>query len=300
MGRKRVASSGAVAVSAPSRPPIVPPDPAMPTTRTFRLFVAIRELWRDRRRWVLAGVVLSAAVTFFATAGTQQWTATTDAFVDSATSVAGDGLNPVDPLQLHSGVYTNILVSQAGVDAIERASGVPAHQIIVANLGGLNSTRQSYSLASNTTAPYILKLAASDLAPEVVITANAPTAPHAASLARGAVRGLSLYLSSLGDNGTLSSQAAIRQLGAPRLTSTGGRSGPLVLLLTFVVVLSVWCALIRLLERVREFQRATAGSSPISSGGSGADRPLDLRRALVDQEPSLRAYPQAETGGKPR
>ena len=301
MGRKRVPGSGAVTGSASSRPPLWPPDPSMSTSRTFRLFVAIRELWHDRRRWVLVGVVLSAAVTFFATTGARQWTANTDAFVDSATSVAGDGLNPVDSLQLHAGVYTNILVSQAGVEAVERASGVPANQIVVANLGGLNSTAQSYSLGSESAARYTLKLAGSVLAPEVAITANAPTAKRALALANGAVRGLTLYLRSIGNTRTFDEQAVIRQLGSPRLTSTHGRSGPLLLLLTFIVVLCVWCALIRLLERFRQSRRNPAWSSPSFSRGSGEDLPLDPRPALGDQEPSLAAaYPQPETARRHR
>lgn len=255
------------------------PDLAMSQNRTVNLFVAIRELWRDRRRWVLAGLVVSAAVAIYATTGAPQWTATTQALVDTNPSLVGAALGQVIPLQDHAGLFANVLLSQEGIDEVARASGIQPDRIAVAS--GDQSVPRSYSRAPASAAPYSLKLEPWDLSPEILITAKAATRERAIAIANGAVRGLTLYLYSAQRAGGSGLVDAIRQLGPPFPSSAGGGRSPVKLALVFVIALVGWCALLRTVDRSLLSWRTQAGR-PWSQPAPPQPRPSALSSPVAD------------------
>ena len=254
-------------------------------TRTFRLFVAVRELWRDRRPWVVLGIVLSVAFVVYRAIGPQQlWVARTQAFVDSNTSVVGDGFNPVYLLQPLAGLYPNILLSQAGLDAVARTSGISPNQVLAVN-GGSESIAQHFSLTSRPPAPYALELETFDLAPVILIAGQASTPERAVALANGGVHGISLYLRSLGDTQQASNEAVIRQLGTPVVSPPADGPTLLMLALTFILVVSVWCGLIRLVDRAREQWRKALVSKHDQAGTFRDRASVSAPSGEPDREP---------------
>jgi hypothetical protein len=231
--------------------------------------------------------------------------ATTSVFVDTPSSVLGN-LNPsFDPLQARATVYANFMASPEVLALIGQKVGIPGSQLYAA--GPVDSqvpriVEEPTAVQRNVeitgeTAPYRLNFNNDPNLPTIGIFAQAPTTDQAIHLANAAATSLSQYVRNLQatDNVPPQSRVVIRQLGlASGGVADGGISKTLAVLV-FLGVFLLWCVLILMTARFRDYWRASkaldgeAEDAPISSpqlviaeldrahGIDELDRPLSTR-----------------------
>jgi hypothetical protein len=204
--------------------------------------------------------------------------ASTSVFVDTPSSVLGNLTPSFDPLQARATVYANFMASPEVLNMIGEKIGIPGDQLYAA--GPVDSlvpriVEEPTAVQRNVeitgeTAPYRLNFNNDPNLPTIGIFAQAPTTPQAILLANAAASSLAQYVKHLQDvdNVPAPSRVVIRQLGlASGGVADGGISKTLALLV-FVGVLLVWCVLLLVTVRFREYWRTSAALTGVSAGAA--------------------------------
>jgi hypothetical protein len=239
--------------------------------------LVLRELARHRRALVVGVLVAAVAATFsvYHLDGSkleprqlQYSSASTTVFVDTPSSVLGN-LNPsFDPLLSRATVYANFMASQTVLNAIGQQVGIPGDQLYAA--GPVDSlvprvVEEPTAVQRNVeitgeTAPYRLNFNNDPNLPTIGIYAQAPTTAQAIGLANAAASSLSRYVRGLQETDRVPAQSrvVIRQLGTASGGVADGGISKALATIVFVGALLLWCLLILVAARFREYWRTSA------------------------------------------
>ena len=219
-------------------------------------------LWR-RKIWVALGVVVALAAGVASVQLLKQHVyaaAATQMIVDSPRSPLGNAGTSLEPFTARASVFADLMTSPPALQAISRASGIPADQIaatgpanVAQTSAGSGPATPARSVRSQAGAKFKLFLDQDPTLPTVDVYAQAPTTAQAIALADGAVAGFSNYLGALEDQKSISAnqRVEIRKLG----NAVGGMVDPgannKFAAIIALGILLLWCAVILVVERVR-------------------------------------------------
>jgi hypothetical protein len=214
----------------------------------------------------------------------QYSSATTQALVDSESSLIGSLSAQFEPLQVRAGVYANLMASPSFLNRIGKHAGIPGDQIYAA--GPVDPTVQRVVQEptavqrnieiSGETAPYRLNFNHDPNLPTIGIYAQAPTTKQAVQLANAAAVGLEEYVAGLGAHTSPAERVVVRQLGQANGSVVDGGISKSLAGLAFIATFVLWCALVLFWSRFRATWRASAkgADSPghASNGDAGIGR----------------------------
>ncbi len=215
---------------------------------------------------IVALAVLAAAGAKLASHSTSKGAATVQILVDSPNSALANLVQNTTPLTARAAVFAQVMASQAVLEQIGKASGVPVNQITAE--GPYSGSGQKLDVVTPSEArgnqllaqgaPYKLTFLAQENEPVVTTSVQAPTAADAARVAAGVSPGLSAYVASLQQtmNTPGAQRVTIRQLGPPQsgtvnsgsATTMAAAAGLGVLLLGLLILVGVEGARRRALE----------------------------------------------------
>ncbi|MGA2455211.1 MAG: hypothetical protein ABSG93_17000 [Solirubrobacteraceae bacterium] len=198
----------------------------------------------------------------------QYSSATTQALVDSPTSVLGDLSQSFEPLSARATVYANFMASPAVLALIGQQVGLSGEQLYATGPVSASQPRvvqEPTALKRNTeitgeTDPYRLSFESQPNLPTINVYAQAPTTALAVGLANGAVVGLKQYITALeaADKTPARARVTIRQLGPANGAVVDGGISKELAILVFVGVFLLWCILLLAASRFREVWRGSA------------------------------------------
>jgi hypothetical protein len=236
----------------------------------MQFVLTMKELWR-RRYWIIPGVVLAAAVAAFAVVQLPSfksrqhtvWAANSAVLVDAHSSAVGDLNQGLGGLIPRATVYANVMTTQALVNIIGHASGIPSSEISVAGPIGTNGKRPAAG-ASAQGANYSLQLDTDITQPTIRITADAPTSKGAIALANGAATGLDTYVTQLEDAQQVTSKhrVDIRQLGSATDSPSTTGIAPALGVPIFLALAIAWCMFVLFVTRFAAAWRDAPAGSP--------------------------------------
>jgi hypothetical protein len=239
--------------------------------------LALRELSRRRRLLALGVLVatLAAILSVYRLDGLklksrslQYSSASTQALVDSSSSVLGNLSESFEQLSARAGVYANFMASPAALNLVGQQVGLSGGQIYAAGPVNANEPRviqEPTALKRNVeitgeTDPYRLSFESQPNLPTINIYSQAPTTPQAVALANAAVVGLERYVAGLENGGKIPalSRITIRQLGAANGAVVDGGISKQLAVMVFLGVFLLWCALMLVATRFRAIWRESA------------------------------------------
>jgi hypothetical protein len=270
----------------------------------------LKALWNDRR-WVVVGAVVALAaalVSMFRISplslsltprSSDVAAATTEVLVDSQQTFLGDLRREVEPLTLRAGAYAHFVESEAVVDALARASKVPAREIAIhgpvanASEAADPTSEQRANDLRRDSEPYRVQVNFSGELPVLSIYTQAPTVDTARRLANGMATALRSVVSSI-QNGSDSSltranSVRIRQLGTAQAGVVSESASYVLGVLVFIGVLGAACILILVSRNVGEAWRASDEAAASAGLDPVLDRPPPTEQAsvtLADQRAS--------------
>ncbi len=239
--------------------------------------LVLREL--SKRRLLLGlGVLVAAIAAIFSVYrldGTtlearslQYSSASTQVLVDSRSSVLGNLSQSFEPLTARALVYANFLASPAVLNLIGQQVGLSGAQIYAA--GPVDAAlprveQEPTALKRNVeitgeTNPYRLNFNSDPRLPIVDIYSQAPTTSQAIALATAAAVGLQRYVTSLqiANHTPRRSLVTIRPLGQATGAVVDGGISKALAGIVFVGVFLLWCVLVLVAVRFREYWRVSA------------------------------------------
>lgn len=237
----------------------------------------LRELFRRRRTLAIGGAVaLVAAILsvyrldgFTLKARTLRYSsAATTVFVDTPSSVLGNLTQDFAPLQARATAYANFMASPTVLNLIGQQVGVYGNQIYAAGpvdpsvpriVEEPTAVQRNVEITGEST-PYRLNFNNDPNLPTIGIFAQAPTTKLAIGLANASASSLAQYVSNIQNtNGTPSnSRVVIRQLGQASGGVVDGGISKALASMVFVAVFLLWCFLMLVSVRFREYWRASA------------------------------------------
>ena len=258
---------------------------------------AIRQLWK-KRLLVVLGVLVAAGAAWFSVHGKslQYSAASTQALVDSESSVLGNVSQSSEALSARAQLYANFMASPAILEDIGQRVGLAGGQLYAAGPVDAQEPRveqEPTDLKRNVqitgeSKPYKLNYEAQGNLPTITIYSQAPTTQMAVALANAAVVGLQDYVSKLESNVAPQKRIVIRQLGPASGAVVDSGISKTLAGLVFVAVFLLWCVLLLYVSRFREAWRRSAveGETPedravseevaedrgVEAWGNGSDR----------------------------
>jgi hypothetical protein len=237
----------------------------------------LRELFRRRRTLAIGGAVaLVAAILsvyrldgFTLKARTLRYSsAATTVFVDTPSSVLGNLTQDFAPLQARATAYANFMASPTVLNLIGQRVGIYGNQIYAAGpvdpsvpriVEEPTAVQRNVEITGEST-PYRLNFNNDPNLPTIGIFAQAPTTKLSIGLANAAASSLAQYVSNIQNtNGTPSeSRVVIRQLGQASGGVVDGGISKALAGMVFVAVFLLWCFLMLVSVRFREYWRASA------------------------------------------
>jgi hypothetical protein len=251
----------------------------------------LRELSKRRLLLAIGVLVAIVAATFsvyrldglkLKSRSLQYSSASTQVLVDSPSSVLGNLSQSFEPLTARALVYANFLASPAVLNLVGKHVGISGEQIYAA--GPVDAAlprveQEPTALKRNVeitgeTNPYRLSFNSDPRLPTIDIYAQAPTTPQAIALADASIVGLQEYVTSLENTDRVPnhSRVTIRQLGRANGGVVDGGISKALAVLVFFGVFLLWCVLILVGTRFREYWRTSAtfdGELDNGSGGAG-------------------------------
>lgn len=237
----------------------------------------LREL--SRRWWLLAIGALVAAVagifsvyrlegTKLVSRSLQYSSASTQVLVDTPSSVLGNVSQSLESLNTRAEVYANFMASPTVLKLIGEQAGISGEQIYAAGPVNANEPRvvqEPTALKRNVeitgeTNPYRLNFESQANIPTITINSQAPTTAQAVRLANAAATGLQLYVTGLEHASGIrgSSRITIRILGTAHGAVVDGGISKAMTTIVFIAVFLLWCVLMLVAVRFREYWRASA------------------------------------------
>jgi hypothetical protein len=222
---------------------------------------AIRQLWK-MRLLVALGVLIAAGAAWLSVHGKslQYSAASTQALVDSQSSVLGNVSQSSEALSARAQLYANFMASPAILEDIGRQVGLAGGQLYAAGPVNAQEPRveqEPTDLKRNVeitgeTKPYKLNYEAQGNLPTITIYSQAPTTKTAVALANAAVVGLQHYVTQIEPNVAPQKRIVIRQLGPATGSVVDGGVSKTLAGLVFVAVLLLWCVLLLYASRFRD------------------------------------------------
>ncbi len=206
----------------------------------MELAEVLKVLW-SRKPIVLAIValaVLAGVAAKLSSRSAPKGAATVQILVDSPSSALANLVQNTTPLTARAAVLAQVMASQAVLEEIGKASGIPADRITAEgpysgsgeklDVVTPSEARGNQLLAQN--ASYKLTYLAQENEPVITTSVQAPTAADAARLAAGVYPGVSAYIAGLQKtmNTPSAQRVTIRQLGPPQSGTVGAGSGSTV------------------------------------------------------------------------
>jgi len=258
--------------------------------------LVLRELLR--RRWVLAaGVLVATLAAVFSVyrldglslkqRSLQYSSATTTVFVDTPSSVLGNITQSFEPLQARATAYANFMASPTVLNLIGQQVGIAGDQIYAAGPIDPNVPRivqeptavqRNVEITGETT-PYRLNFNNDPNLPTIGIYAQAPTTEQSIALADAAAASLARYVSNIQTVNQTPSQSrvVVRQLGPATGGVVDGGISKALAAIVFVFVFVLWCVLMLVTVRFREYWRASAGLAEEGAEKAAPDDKVDHR-----------------------
>lgn len=219
-----------------------------------------KELW-DRRRWVIAAVVLALLVGIstsyhlpsFEKKALLSGAASSQVLVDSSTSAIGDAEKDPAPLANRAVVLAQYMSSAEARAAIAHKMGLSPTQIAAEGPFSTLTDRSTYQAVpagpranqlTEENAVYRLVFDAQLSLPIISIYTQAPDADGAIKLATAASSVLNGYVSDLDAGIPKGRQITVTSLGDPEGGTVNSGASPILAFLAFLVTLIVLCALI--------------------------------------------------------
>jgi hypothetical protein len=248
----------------------------------MELVSILRQLWR-RKLLVFLVFVVAICVAIFSAykvpsmqkRGLSLGAASSQILVDSPASTLVEGADggTLTTLSTRARVYAQYLSSLEARDQISKISGIPARLISLSGPFSTDIPRNTYqNQPSESRANDILKegagyrliFDAQEGVPIITVSAQAPTADAAITIARASFIALKQYVEKLRVEAdsvpvqplpkgataapiTPDPGVTVRQLGAPEGGTIGGGNGKLLMVFVFFVVMAIGCALIAVL-----------------------------------------------------
>lgn len=236
----------------------------------------LRALWNDRR-WVAVGAavaLVAALISMFKISplsfemtprSSQIAAATTEVLVDSEETFLGDLHREIEPLTLRAGAYAHFVESEAMVNALSRASKIPAEQIAVhgpvanASEAADPTSEQRANDLRQDSEPYRVQVNFSGELPVLSIYTQAPTVEGARRLANGMATALRSVVSNIQDQSdsglTKVDSVKIRQLGTAQAGVVSESASYVLGFLVFLGVFGAACILILVSRNVGDAWR---------------------------------------------
>lgn len=194
--------------------------------------------------------------------------ATTTVFVDSQSSVLGNITQSFEPLQVRATAYANFMASPTVLNLIGQQVGISGYQIYAAGPIDPNVPRivqeptavqRNVEITGETT-PYRLNFNNDPNLPTIGIYAQAPTTKMSIELANAAAASLARYVSNVQTTNRtpVQSRVAVRQLGPATGGVVDGGISKALASIAFIFVFLLWCVLMLITVRFREYWRASA------------------------------------------
>jgi hypothetical protein len=248
----------------------------------MELVSILRDLWR--RKLAVAAVFVLALVVSIASAyripsmqkrSVQLGAASSQILIDSpaSTLVQGADSGQITTLSTRALVYAQYLSSLEARDDIARASGIPARAISLSGPFSNDNARVTYNPQASPDRAndiakegdvYRLLFTAQEGVPIISVTSQAPTSDAAVKLARAAFITLERYVKTLQVQAdsvpvkplpkgvtaaavTPDPGVKVRLLGAPVGGTLGGGNGKILMVVAFIGVMALGCAVITVL-----------------------------------------------------
>ncbi len=208
----------------------------------------------------------------------QHSAASTQILVDSEPSSLGSISQSFEQLSARAEVYANFMASPALLQVIAQQVNLTGGQLFAA--GPINAAeprveQEPTDLKRNVqitgeTKPYRLNFESQPNLPTITINTQAPSTSQAVALANAAAAGLEHYVANVEvTNGIRQhSRIVIRQLGPATGGVVDGGISKTLAMLVFVLVMTLWCALMLGVARFREIWRASAAAEEPDGGQS--------------------------------
>jgi hypothetical protein len=268
----------------------------------------LRELTRRRRALAIGAVIalVAAMLSVYRIGGSglkprslQYSSAATTVFVDTPSSVLGNLTQTFEPLQARATAYANFMASPTVLSLIGQRIGIPGDQIYAAGpvdpsvpriVQEPTAVQRNVEITGETT-PYRLNFNNDPNLPTIGIYAQAPTTDLSIKLANAAAASLAQYVAAIQSTNHTPAQSrvVIRQLGRATGGVVDGGISKALAVMVFLGVFFVWCVLILLTARFREYWRASAALAAAEGQGFEFEfepepLALDPHRSTVDKK----------------
>jgi capsular polysaccharide biosynthesis protein len=223
-----------------------------------------------RARWVATTIVIalalgSAAAIKLTSHSVPTGAATIQVLVDSPSSELANLTQNPTPLISRAAVFAQVMTSEAVVQDIGAAAGVPANQLTAQ--GPYSGSAESLDVITPAEArsnqivaekaPYRLTFLAQQNEPVITATVQAPTAVAAARVADAIFTGVQNYVTTIQHEGGTPDEdkVTLRQLGSAQTATVNGGSRLTLVAAAFLAVLIIGLLLILGIEGLRKRDR---------------------------------------------
>ena len=220
-----------------------------------------------RARWIAAALVVvlaiaSAAAIKLSSHSVPTGAGTVQILVDSPSSELASLTQSPTPLISRAAVFAQVMTSQAVVQDIAAAAGVPATSVTAQ--GPYSGSAESLDVITPAEArsnqlvaekaAYRLTFLAQQNEPVITATVQAPTVADAAKLANGVYAGVQNYVTTIQHEGNTpdADKVTLRQLGSAQTATVNGSSRLTLVAAAFLAVLILGLLLIIGVEGLRK------------------------------------------------
>lgn len=235
----------------------------------MNLIPYLKELWH-RRTLVAISIVLAAAISLFAVFNVSPFPpsiskrnhvdarGSIEVLVDSARSPIADARRDLLGLTARAGVFARLMAGGDVVGRIAKANQIPVNQIDVAGPTPLPGEAPGVEEAPPQIHPYGISVAQAQELPILGIETRAPTVEAARGLAAAAPAAIRQVVRSIQDqqDTPLAKRVEFRVLGPPEAALKDDAQGKKMALAFFVILLTIFLALILGIPRLVEAWRA--------------------------------------------
>ncbi len=221
---------------------------------------ALRAHWIGTTAVVLLAVAAAAAVKL-TSHNVPTGAATVQILVDSPSSELANLTQNPTPLISRAAVFAQVMTSQAVIQDISAAAGVPASQVTAQGpysgsgeaLDVVTPAEARSSQLVAEDAPYRLTFLAQQNEPVITASVQAPTPPAAANVANAVYRGVQNYVASIQHQGHTPAQdrVTLRELGPAQAATVNSSSRSTLMAAAFLGVLILGLLAILGVEGVR-------------------------------------------------
>jgi capsular polysaccharide biosynthesis protein len=220
-----------------------------------------------RSRWIATALVValaiaSAAAVKLTSPSVPTGAGTVQILVDSPSSELASLTQSPTPLISRAAVFAQVMTSQAVVQDIGAAAGVPATQLTAQ--GPYSGSAESLDVITPAEsrsnqlvaekAPYRLTFLAQQNEPVITATVQAPTVRDAAKVANAVYTGVQNYVTTIQHEGNTPDEdkVTLRQLGSAQTATVNGGSRLTLVAAAFLAVLVIGLLLILGIEGLRK------------------------------------------------